>query len=533
MDDYLNQVSATARNAAYKRDWVTVDACARELIHKDGSSPEGHFLYGLALKAANRPAQAATAFQESLSLDADRHDAAIELANLYCVEQRHPEAAALVDKYVNRLGNSPLYLHLAGTVYSRVGLPERAWPLFERANELQPGIDLFQASLGTCAMFLGKIEEAKEIYRGLLEKAPAHQRHHYQLAQLGKASDATHIDQMMELLRSSTVSADRNIYLYYAIGKELEDLERWPQAFEYFQKAGDAVMSVANYDIETDLDLVSSIIEVCDAAWLDDNPVGTDRKRPDKTPVFIVGLPRSGTTLTDRIVSSHPQVASVDETQYIPMVIRRASGIRSEHKMTPAMIEAGAKLDSEVIGTGYMDMLRHRLGDESMFVDKLPFNFLYLGFICKAFPTARIIHVKRNPMDACFAMYKQVFVGAYKFSYSLENLGRFYEAYTRLAEHWRETLGDRLIELDYEELVTDQEGQTRRLLDSVGLDFDEACLDFDKNRSATATASSVQVRDKIHTRSVNRWRNYEAQLAPLAERLESAGIRIHDAATGE
>ena len=168
-----------------------------------------------------------------------------------------------------------------------------------------------------------------------------------------------------------------------------------------------------------------------------------------------------------------------------------------------------------------------------MFVDKLPFNFLYLGFICKAFPTARIIHVKRNPMDACFAMYKQVFVGAYKFSYSLENLGRFYEAYTRLAEHWRETLGDRLIELDYEELVTDQEGQTRRLLDSVGLDFDEACLDFDKNRSATATASSVQVRDKIHTRSVNRWRNYEAQLAPLAERLESAGIRIHDAATGE
>jgi hypothetical protein len=161
-----------------------------------------------------------------------------------------------------------------------------------------------------------------------------------------------------------------------------------------------------------------------------------------------------------------------------------------------------------------------------MFIEKLPFNFLYLGFIAKAFPEARIVHVKRNPMDACFAMYKQVFTWAYKFSYTLDLLGRYYVAHDRLVQHWRQVLGDRLIEIEYESLVADQEAQTRILLERLGLDFEQACLDFDKNVTAIATASSVQVREKIHTRSVNRWRNFEKELQPLRSYLESAGIAV-------
>jgi hypothetical protein len=151
---------------------------------------------------------------------------------------------------------------------------------------------------------------------------------------------------------------------------------------------------------------------------------------------------------------------------------------------------------------------------------------LYLGFIAKAFPGARIVVMKRNPMDSCFAMYKQVFTWAYKFSYSLEGLGRFYVAYDRLLDHWQKMLGDRLIEVEYEGLVADQENQTRILLDKLDLDFEEACLNFDKNKSATATASSVQVREKVHTRSVNRWKNYQQQLQPLRDYLENAGIAV-------
>jgi hypothetical protein len=526
MNSYLTQVSAAARNAAFKRDWVAVDACAKEILKHDAKSAEGHFLNGLAAKASQSRAAAVVAFSTALEIDDRRYDAAIELANQYCAAQRHADAAALVSRYENRLDNSPVYLHMAATVYSTIGMHDRAWPLFKRADELQSGVPLFQAHLATCATFLGKIQEARQIYAGLLKREPGHQRYHYQLAKLGKATDSKHIRQMEEVLATSNLSPDKNIFIYYAIGKELEDLGEWDRAYEYFRKAGDAVLSVADYDVNADIALIDKIIEVCDASWIGSDPGGTRGGRARKSPIFIVGLPRSGTTLVERIVSSHSEVASMGETQYMQMVIRRESGIESEEKMTPAMIEAAAKMDARRIGDGYMDMLDYRLGAESRFVDKLPFNVFYLGFIARAFPDARIVLVERNAMDCCFAMYKQVFTWAYKFSYSLEGLGRFYVAYRRLVEHWRRVIGDRLIEIQYESLVTDQEGRTRALLDNLGLPFEEACLDFDQNQSATATASSVQVREKIHARSVGRWRNYERRLQPLKETLEKAGIVV-------
>jgi hypothetical protein len=194
--------------------------------------------------------------------------------------------------------------------------------------------------------------------------------------------------------------------------------------------------------------------------------------------------------------------------------------------MTPAMIEAVATNDAELISTRYLDAVRYRLGDVPMFIDKLPFNVLYLGFIAKAWPDTPIVLLRRNPMDACFSMYKQVFTWAYKFSYDLQNLGAYYVAYQRLCDHWREVLGDRLVEVDYEELVSDQEFQTRQLLDRLGLPFEAACLNFDTNLAPTATASSVQVREKVHTRSINKWKQFERQLQPLKDYLESAGISI-------
>jgi hypothetical protein len=211
---------------------------------------------------------------------------------------------------------------------------------------------------------------------------------------------------------------------------------------------------------------------------------------------------------------------------FLRMVLRQESGVQSIEDMNPAMAEAVAKKDMGLIAKGYLDRVNYRLGDEPMFIDKLPFNFLFLGFIARAWPDARIIHLRRNPMDACFSMYKQVFTWAYKFSYSLDGLGRYYVAYDRMLNHWRELLEDRLIEVEYESLVADHEGQTRILLDKLGLDFEQACLDFDQNKTPSATASSVQVREKTHTRSIDKWKRFGRQLQPLREHLESAGIRI-------
>ena len=520
MHQTLAQIAATARKAAQSRDWATVSACAGEILKRDGNSPEGHFLSGLVKKASRRPVRAAEAFARALELDAGRYDAAIELANQYGLANRHAEALELLEKYKSHLGNSPRYLNMAGLSYSTLGLHERAWPLHQRAIELQPGVALFQANLAACGVYLGKIEEAKAAYKALLERVPSHQRNHYELARLEQAKDATHVEQMKAILRSTKLPPDKNIFIYYAIGKELEDLGQWEEAFRYYQMAGDAVTSVANYDVAADIELIDKIIEVCDAGWLAAGPDRTPTEVAGKTPIFIVGLPRTGTTLTERILASHSQVESVDETQLLQMVLRRVSGVES---MNPAMIEAAAQKDIGLIANGYLNAVAYRLGDKPRFVDKLPENFLHLGFIAKAWPDAGLIYLRRNPMDACFAMYKQSF---FQFAYTLDNLGRYYVAHDRLLKHWRKLLGDRLIEIEYESLVADQEGQTRALLARLGLDFEPACLEFEKNATASATASSVQVREKIHARSVNRWRHFEKELKPLRQMLESAGIAI-------
>jgi Tfp pilus assembly protein PilF len=518
-------MSEFARRAVRIQDWQTVANYATSIIQQDSTCAEGYFLIGLVERVSNRPLRAVQAFEKALELDETRYDAAVELASQYSVARRNAEVAKLLSKYQSKLNNSPKYLDLAGSVYTEIGMPEKAWPLYVKANELQPEIDLFQANLAACGVFLGKIEAARKIYQTLLERFPNHQRNHYQLARLGKAKDTAHIEQMKKILNKADAAADKNIFMYYALGKELEDLELWRESFDFYKQGGDAVCSVANYNVSSDIALIDKIIDICNSDWLNDRAVSLNNTK-NKTPIFIVGLPRTGTTLTERIVSSHSQVETVGETQFLQMVLRRESGVQTIENMTPEMIDAVANIDLEKIAKGYIESVDYRLGEEKFFIDKLPFNFLFLGFIAKAWPNARIIHLGRNPMDACFSMYKQVFTWAYKFSYSLEGLGQYYVAYDRLRNHWRNVLKDRLIEVEYESLVSDTENQTRLLLDKLGLDFEESCLNFEQNTAPSATASSVQIREKVHNNSVNKWQRFAEELQPLKEHLEAANIKF-------
>ncbi len=526
MNPELQQLSQAGRAAVQKRDWTTLEDCAAKILERWNDAAEGWFLAGLAEKNRHRPLKAARNFERALEIDAGRYDAAIELAGQHSLARKNAEAAALLDRYGPALANSPLYLNMAGSVYTQIGLPEKGVPLLEAANRLQPDIDLFQANLATCYVYLGRIDEARRLYAGLLERFPAHQRNHYEYARLGRATDETHIRQMKDLLKTLGTPPEQNVFLYYAIGKELEDLERWDEAFGFYRTGGNAVASVAKHDAGEDVAIVDAVIESCNADWLAAGKEAPAAERHGRTPILVTGLPRTGTTLTERIVSSHSQVTPVGEPQFFPMAVRQASGTRTTERMNADIVRGAAAADVRDIGDTYMEKLSYRIGDTPFFVDKLPFNFLFLGFAAKAWPDARLVVLWRHPLDSCYAMYKQVFTWAYKFSYTLEDLGRYYIAHERLYRHWQELLGDRLVTLRYEDLVGDQEGETRTLLERLGLEFEEACLDFDRNPAASTTASSVQVREKIHDRSVGRWKQVAPHLEPLRRQLEDAGIDL-------
>lgn len=521
MRDNLSHFSQQARLLVQKRDWGNVYSIAQKIIAFDNNEPEGYFLTGLAHKAASRIDLAIDAFTQALTLSPQRYDAAIELAQLYLMLLRHSEAYNLLNHHEPQLFNSPLYLDMAANTFSGLGLHTRAWPLYQKANQLQPNIDMFRANLAACGVLLGHVKEAKDIYLSLSNKYPQLQKNHYELSKLEPVKDAKHVQQMQEILRGNKSSPDKNIFMYYALGKELEDLGRWKESFEYYKNAGKAVLSVANYDVADEIRVIESITKTCHSDWLSTGVSSKTLKSKVNTPVFIVGLPRTGTTLVERILSSHSQVESADETFFMQLAIRHVSGAGGIHEVDESIIENASRKDINIIAQHYMTSVEYRLSGQSMFIDKYPYNFLYLGFIAKAFPDARIIYLKRNPMDACFAMFKQSF---FKFAYSLEDLGRYYVAQDKLRQHWQSVLGKRIIEVDYESLVTKQEDNTKYLLDKLGLKFEQACIEFEKNTTSSATASTLQVREKIHTRSVNKWKYFSDELEPLRKYLNQAGI---------
>jgi tetratricopeptide (TPR) repeat protein len=521
--DDIARLSRTARGAVRARDWATVRRCARKILKTHRNDAEGYFLDGLAQVGTGQVRKAVRAFTSAIAADDGRYDAAIELMRLHVADGHHADAFELLERFETKLANSPYYLEMAAIALTDIGLHERAWRLYRRATDLQPEVERFRAGLASCSVLIGKVDEARSMFAALLGKHPGHQRYHYELSKLAAATDDEHVKQMEAVLDAGALPHEKNIFLYYALGKELEDLGRWDEAFHYLSLGGDAAKRSSGYDVQADLDLIDTVIRTCTSDWLASGEASGSPATSEKTPIFVVGLPRTGTTLVERIIASQSQVKRIDETQFIELALKKLSSKTSAQYIDAEIIEAAAESDAAAIAKTYIECVDYRLGQEPFFIDKYPENFSYLGFIARAFPEARLVQVTRHPMDACFAMYKQSY---FRYAYTLEDVGEYYVAYRKLRKHWQELFGSRLISIAYESLVDDQEGETRALLEKLGLPFEEQCLRFHENRTPSATASAVQVREKVHSRSVGRWKKFAEQLRPLQQFLEEAGVDI-------
>ncbi len=318
-----------------------------------------------------------------------------------------------------------------------------------------------------------------------------------------------HVDALRHALSRTAPDHPAAVPLGYALAKELEDLGDHAASFAALSRAASARRRRLSYDVAADIATLDGIIRSFDADWMA-SQTGHDAHGP----LFIIGLPRTGTTLVDRILSAHPLVASRDEANdFTYALLCEAAG-------TGPLNERARRADMAQLGARYWRALQGYGDIAPCLLNKTPANYLYAGLIAAALPNARIIHVRRQPMDAGYAIFKTLFRTAYPFSYDLGELGHYMAAQARLMAHWRQVLPARqLLEIDYEALIANQESESRRIIAFAGLDWNPACLYFHSNPGATATASAAQVREPIHNRSVGLWRAYEQQLAPLAATL--------------
>ena len=276
------------------------------------------------------------------------------------------------------------------------------------------------------------------------------------------------------------------------------------------------------YDVATDLGIIDRIREVYTADRFDGHIEGFD----NAAAIFVIGMPRTGTTLVERILGSHPDVCAAGELNEFGLELtRQVSALAAGRTLSRQdFVDLSTRVDFRALGQRYLERVRPYRDSRPVFIDKLPFNYLYAGLIHLALPRAKIVSVRRDPLDTCYAVYKQLFKDAYPFSYDLAELGRYYVAYDRLMRHWDTVMPGVVLTVHYEAVVADVRGQARRLLQHCGLGWDERCVRFHENAQASTTASALQVRQPLYDTSIGRWRRYAEQLEPLRLQLEAAGV---------
>jgi tetratricopeptide (TPR) repeat protein len=369
--------------------------------------------------------------------------------------------------------------------------------------------------------FLGRTDEAERDYDEVIRVTPDDgESWHSRSGLRVQTPERNHIAELQARVRQGFSDWRHEVPVRYAFAKELEDVGRFEAAWQQFVLGATLRRRHLQYDLATDLATVDWIREAfpVGAAPADDAPVAA--------PIFIVGMPRNGSTLLERILAGHADVHGAGELSFFAAaVVEAAQHAAGRADLSRAeLIAATAGADFGALGDAYLSRVRARLPSHRRFTDKMPLNYLYCGVIQRALPGARILHVTRHPMATCYAIYKTLFAQDYPFSYDLNEIADYYAGYRRLVAHWHDALPDRILDVSYERLVSDVAVETERVLRFCGLDWDPEVLRERGNSWHSTTASASQVRRPVYQSSVDLWRHYSPKLSALAARLESGGV---------
>jgi len=459
------------------------------------------------------------------ALARDGEHAALQLkrSQILMALRRRPEALAAAERTLAIAQPDPVLLQTVAGMYLRTNDPARAKPLLYQALEMTPGDPSLLYSAALSHFFLNETVQAEALLARVLEIAPGNGFAWHVRAQLATATtEANHIQELRATLARAQLRDQDRMLLSFALAKELEDVGEHAQSFETLLQANRIKRAAITYDAASDAGDMQSLAAHYSAQAI--HALGGGDGTPGA--IFILGMPRTGTTLVERILGSHSQATSVGEAVDFPEEMTAlAYATHQRLGMTePGLLGASLKMDFGELGRRYLASVRQLSGGQPYTIDKLPFNFRYCGLIHKALPKAALVHLIRDPMDTCYAVFKTTFQNAYHFSYRLDEVADYYIAYRRMMDHWHAVMPGVILDVRYEDLVADPEAQCRRLLAHCGLPWEDQVLDFHRSKKASTTASAMQVRRPIYKSSVQKWRRYERELQPVLKRLAEAGL---------
>lgn len=463
--------------------------------------------------------KATAAYNNALRLKPDFPEAILGLARIH-MEQEKLDEALIQTKRVLALNQDKAEAHsLLGDIFHKQGLYAESEEAYNQAMALDSELVGALLGLGQLRMEQGRLSESQAIFARAMEIRPDEIAPHVFMAQVRKTSDGdpllARLEKEAEGLAAMTPS--RAMSLHFALGKVYDDLGEYDRAFPHFQEGCRIKRSRIQYSSEHHSQVYRNIAGFFSAETMARLGGGGD---PSDLPIFVLGMPRSGTTLVETILASHPEVFAAGELHDLLRIANQPKpGVRSEG--FPLSMQGLTADDLAVMGSRYVAGLRRYSAGASRITDKMPANFMALGLIHLMLPRARVIHVQRNPADICLSAFTKNFNSNSQIhSYDLREMGQFYVDYARLMEHWHQVLpAGAFYNVRYEELVAEPEAMTRGLVEYCGLSWDEACLTPHKTQRNVKTASVTQVREPVYTTSVERWRRYEKHLAPLLDAL--------------
>lgn len=434
------------------------------------------------------------------------------LQELHPVELTHPEPLAQ-----------------AAYLYSLCEEHEKSLQLYERALELRPESVELLFNCAAANRSMGDLSRSEQLYDRLITLSPLDAEAFKNRSDLRRQTvESNHIEELQKALKDVGDQASLGSQLNFALAKELEDLDRYEESFAALEEACKLRRSIIRYSLEKDLARIDEISSVFSPEFFSRVQSRNNQKDLGNEVIFVLGMPRTGTTLVDRVLCASGEVFSAGEPGIFSRLVAEMSQAKASREVGGgAMIAAASKIDFEMMGRCYLQELHERApkGSSGFILDKNPMNFLYVGLIRQALPAARIVHLCRNPMDTCYAVYKTQFRNAYPFSYDQIELANYYIKYRELMEYWRSLGFDNFLEVNYEELVDQFDDQTRRLFQFCGLDWSADVQHFYLNdRQGTSTASASQVRQPVYQSSVEKWKRFEKQLQPMRELLTKAGL---------